>query len=69
MYTTTNYPSKKKLRDAIASGERVTFYQPGPFRGNEPTNGQIYLEGPHFPVPHRWYAVATVANGLIVDVK
>ena len=69
MYTTTNYKSKKTLKEAVAGGERVTIYQPGPFGGNEPTDGTVYLEGPHFPEAHRWYAQATVENGLVVKVK
>jgi hypothetical protein len=69
MYTTTNYKTKKALKTAVTGGERVTIYQPGPFGGNEPDNGTVYLEGPHFPEAHRWYAQATVENGLVVKVK
>ena len=69
MYTTINFKSKKQLKDAVASGREVTYYQPGPFGGNEPTDGTIYLEGPHYPEAHRWYASAKVANGRIVSVK
>ena len=47
----------------------VRYYQPGPFGGNEPTDGTICLEGPHFPAPHTWYAQATVKNGIVVAVK
>ena len=32
-------------------------------------DGVIYLEGPHYPEPHRWYAQATVKGGVIVRVK
>lgn len=69
MYTDKNFKTKKQLKEAIATGERVTFYQPGPFGGNEPTDGTIYLEGPHFPEPHRWYAQATVKDGAIIKVR
>jgi hypothetical protein len=69
MYTHTNFKSKKALKEAVAAGERVTFFQPGPFGGDEPTDGTIYLEGPHFPEAHRWYAQATVRDGAIVSVK
>jgi hypothetical protein len=31
-------------------------------------NGDITLEGPHFPEPHRWYARAEVAQGVIVKI-
>jgi len=69
MYTDVNYKTKKALKDAVAAGERVTYYQPGPFGGNEPKNGTIAVEGPHFPQPHRWYASCIVENGVIVKVK
>jgi hypothetical protein len=69
MYTNTNFRTKKALKEAVANGQRVTFYQPGPFGGNEPKNGTITLEGPHYPEPHRWYASAVVENGVIVRVK
>jgi hypothetical protein len=69
MYTTKNFRTKKALKEAVASGEKITFYQPGPFGGNEPENGTIYLEGPHYPEAHKWYAQATVENGLVTKVK
>lgn len=69
MYTHTNFKTKKALKEAIARGDKITFYQPGPFGGSEPQNGRIALEGPHYPEPHRWYASAVVKDGLIVSVK
>lgn len=69
MYTTPNFKTKKALKEAVAAGEQVTFYQPGPFGGNEPKNGRISVEGPHYPEPHRWYASCVVENGVIVKVK
>lgn len=69
MYTDVNYKTKKDLKEAVSAGERVTYFQPGPFGGNEPKNGTITVEGPHFPQPHRWYASCIVENGVIVKVK
>ena len=69
MYTVTNYKTKKSLKVAVAAGERVTYYQPGPFAGNEPDNGTIFLEGPPYPEAHKWYAQATVKDGAITKVK
>lgn len=69
MYTTFNYKTKKALKLAVAHGEKVTYYQPGPFGGNEPLEGVIYLEGPHYPEPHKWYARAHAKNGYIVKVE
>lgn len=67
MYTTKNYKSKKALKDDVAAGKEVTYFQPG--LGDTPLNGTIFLEGPHYPEPHRWYAEATVKDGKIVKVK
>ena len=67
MYTDQNYRTKKELRDAVKRGDRVTVYQPGPFPGKE--NGRVALEGPHYPEPHKWYAEATIVDGVIVKVK
>jgi hypothetical protein len=69
MYTEMNYKTKKSLKEAVAAGKRVAYYQPGPFGGNEPDDGTIFLEGPHFPAAHTWYAQATVKDGVIVKVK
>jgi hypothetical protein len=69
MYTNRNFKTKKELKAAIESGTKIGFFQPGPFGGNEPRNGTIYLEGPHYPAPHKWYAQAEVRDGFVVKVK
>ncbi len=69
MYTTINFKTKKLLKEAVARGDKVTYYQPGPFGGQEIKNGNITLEGPHYPAPHSWYAEATVVDGIIIKVK
>jgi len=47
----------------------ITYFQAGPFGGNEPRDGVFCCEGPHYPEPHRWYAAVTAKNGCIVKVK
>ncbi len=69
MYTSRDFNTKKELKEAVARGERVTIYQPGPFGGNEPRNGNVALEGPHYPKPHTWYATGTLKDGVLVKVK
>lgn len=75
MYTVRNFKSKKALKEAVAAfnagdtTQAVHIYQPGPFGGNEPTNGRTALEGPHYPEPHRWYAEATLKDGCVIAVK
>jgi hypothetical protein len=67
MYTTKNFKTKKELKEAVARGEKVTYYQPGPFGGSEPLNGTIYCEGPW--EYHKWYAQCECKDGYIVKVK
>jgi hypothetical protein len=69
MYTHRNFKTKKALREAVEAGQAVTVYQPGPFGGNEPTDGSVALEGPHYPEPHKWYASAILKDGKVVKVK
>ena len=69
MYTTKNFKTKKALKEAVANGEKITYFQSGPFGGNEPMNGTFCVEGPHYPEPHRWYATCRAENGYIVSVK
>lgn len=68
MYTDRNFKTKKALKEAVKAGEKITYHQPGPFGGNETQNGRISLEGPHYPAPHTWYAMADVKDGIIVKV-
>lgn len=68
MYASFNYKTKKALKEAVAAGHGGGIFQPGPFGGAEPENGEVTLEGPHFPEPHRWYARALVQGGRIVKV-
>lgn len=67
MYSQVNFKTKKALKAAVASGQPVKVFSPGPFPC--PKEGPITLEGPHFPEPHRWYAEATLENGIITKVK
>lgn len=69
MYVSPNFKTKKAFKEAVASGQQVTYWQPGPFGGNETKNGTIFCEGPHYPEPHKWYAQAEVVDGKIVKVK
>lgn len=69
MYTVTNFKSKKALKEAVAAGKQVRVFQPGPFGGNEPKNGKIVIEGPHYPEPHKFYAECWLENGIVVKVK
>ena len=67
MYVSPNFKSKKALKEALTSGKSVSVYAPG--IGDVPNNGTVYLEGPHYPEPHKWYAQGTMENGKLVKVK
>lgn len=66
MYVSPNFPTKKALRDAVASGKTVTVFSPGPFPC--PTDGKVNVEGPHYPEPHKWYGVVVVVAGRVKKV-
>ena len=47
----------------------VTIWQPGPFGGHCPRDGEFSVEGPHYPRPHTWYARVTLKDGRIIKVR
>lgn len=67
MYVSPNFKTKKALKEAVADGQEVTVYSPGPFPAKQ--NGTEYVEGPHYPAPHSWYAQVTVKDGKVIKVK
>ena len=66
-YSVKNFPTKKALKEAVAAGEKVKIYNPG--LGVAPVNGKAFLEGPHYPQPHRWYANVEMKDGYVVKVN
>jgi hypothetical protein len=69
-YTIKNYKTKKAVKLDIIAGVKVSCYQPGPFSDGSPIqSGTVFLEGPHYPEPHRWYAKGEVVDGRLVSIK
>lgn len=68
MYVSPNFKSKAEMKRALAAGEKVTVWNPGPF-GTPKNDGIETVEGPHFPKPHAWYGQVTVKDGFVVSVK
>ena len=80
-YTRYNFRTKKALKEAVQEYvdrkanplmtelKPVRCYNPG--IGPDLSNfiGKVYLEGPHYPEPHKWYAEAWLENGVVVKVK
>lgn len=66
MYVDPNFKSKKQLKEAIKDGKTVTVFSPGPFPAK--ANGVEFIEGPHYPEPHRWYAKVQVTDSKVTKV-
>jgi len=66
VYVSPNFKTKKAMREAVDRGDRVTVYSPGPYPARQ--GGIEYIEGPHYPKPHRWTAKVLVQDGLVVKV-
>ena len=71
-YTNRDFPTKKALKEAVAKSDPPVRIQAdfiGGVRNPESYTGQVYLEGPHYPKPHTWYAQADVVDGVVVHVR
>lgn len=66
MYVSPNYRTRKALIEAVTARTPVSVYSPDPFPAKQ--DGTEYVEGPHFPEPHRWYAKVQVEDGMVVKV-
>ncbi len=49
MYTTKNFKSKAELKRALAAGDKITIFQPGPFGGNESQKRSSHIGMPTLP--------------------
>lgn len=68
-YTRYNFKTKKALLEALKAGHQIAVYQPSPFGDQPVPDGTVYLEGPHYPEPHRWYAKGMCKNGILLSAK
>ncbi len=69
-YVSPNFKTKKALKDALKAGQTVTVFQPNAMFGDgSAKDGTVYLEGPHYPEPHKWYAEGYVEGGVLKRVK
>lgn len=67
MYANINFKTKKAFKEAVTKGDKITLYSPG--LGVPSLDGVEFVEGPHFPEPHKWYAQVEVKNGIVIKVK
>ena len=65
-YVDPNFATKKALKEAVAAGQPVAIFSPGPFGAKQ--DGEETIEGPHYPKPHSWYARVRVQDGMVVKV-
>lgn len=68
-YATTEYATKKALKEAVAAGERIGVERQSIFNPGRVESGTTDVCGPHYPKPHKWYAQVTVIDGIIVSVR
>lgn len=66
-YVSPNFKTKKSLKEALKRGEPIEVYEPG--LGNVPANGKVFLEGPHYPEPHKWYAIGEMIDKKLAHVS
>ena len=66
-YVSPNFKTKKELKKAVKNGRIVRVFSPGPFSCEQ--DGVEYIEGPHYPAPHRWGAEVAVRKGVVIRVK
>lgn len=64
-YIRPNYKTKKELKQALKDGKPIHVYEPGV--GVVPTNGTVFIEGPHGV--HMWYAQGKMVDGKLTEVK
>ena len=65
-YTVTNFKNKASIKRSLNAGDKIEVFEPG--LGTAPTDGTVYLEGPHFPAPHTWYGKGTMEEGLLIKI-
>jgi hypothetical protein len=73
-YTITNFKTKTFLKRAVKHANEFKTVGPycyNPGLGPDLSNftGKVYLEGPHYPAAHTWYAEAELRDGRVVKVK
>lgn len=67
MYSEVNFKTKKAFKEAVANGRQIMLFAPG--LGSPRRDGKEFVEGPHYPAPHSWYAEVTMKDGYVVKVK
>lgn len=69
MYVRPNFKTKKELKKALKRGDNISVFAPGVQFQDIPRDGTVYLEGPHAPAMHTWYAQGKMVNGILKEVR
>jgi hypothetical protein len=72
-YTVENFKTLKAVREALKAAQEagapgLHVYQPGPFGPSVP-DGELVIEGPHYPKPHRWYVTGVIRDGYLTGLR
>lgn len=65
-FTVYDFKSRQELVDAVREGHQIDMFAPKPYVW--PVNGNVDLEGPHYPAPRTWAVTAVIENGKVVEV-
>lgn len=65
-YASGNPKTKKALKEMVNSDNPPYVLSAGFFPAT--ADGTEFIEGPHYPEPHRFYAQVKVQSGVIVKV-
>jgi hypothetical protein len=76
MYVVGNPRTKKALKEMLEINLPIGIDKSYLFQPNSdltgavvPDNGTVYIEGPQYPEPHRWYAKGTMKDGKLVKIS
>ena len=68
-YLTLNPKTKKEAKELLKKHGSLQVFQPGGIFPLDTSRGEVSLEGPHFPEPHRWYGIGILdENNNVVKI-
>ena len=69
MYIDGNPRTKKAVKELMSQGlTKDMIFQPG-LGPPCPLDGVVFVEGPHYPEAHRWYAKLILKGGMVVKIS
>lgn len=69
-YVYPDFKTKVAVKRALVAGEKIQVMENTPW-GREPieNSDRVFLEGPHYPEPHKWYGQGVVKDGYLTYIK